>query len=66
MRDGLDDQTVFFFAQNDLVTRKLQLARNPQRLIAAVSEQPGTARTARLSGRFADRHMPSIYQRTAP
>jgi len=64
--DGLDDQTVVFLVQNDLVPWELQLPWNPQRLIAAVSKQPGAARALRLSGRFAAWHMPSIYQWATP
>ena len=60
--DRLDDQTFVFLLQNDLVTRELQLAWNPQGLLRPLRNN--LARCGPCGWRLG--MIPSLYQRTAP
>jgi hypothetical protein len=43
LRDGLHDQPGSLFSKNGCTSGQFQVARNPQRLVAAVPEQPDVA-----------------------
>ena len=64
-RNGFHDQAVVFLMEDDLITRKLQFARNSKSLIAPVAEQSGATRRLRLRVTSTSWHMPSISQRHA-
>ncbi len=56
----LDDKTVVLSVEDDLIGGKLQVARDPQRLIAPVAKQASATRRLRCMSFLMARHMISI------
>jgi hypothetical protein len=56
LADGFDDEPITLLAQDGLITRQLELTRNPHRLVGSIFEKPDSA--PRVDGWIIFWHMP--------